>query len=365
MKKFLTSVLFAIMLAVFVPAGVYAANATSSGGDNGSVVSGEIYVVNPLYEDVISLEDAKAALQAIREENAKKAAAAAKSGKLSAQSADSDTPLTDHNAMAKVLRDGMKNRETEIVYTVFEPDKSIVSEGEISEEWLEEHTYGIYDLAVEHTGVPNEGDYLQWQNGYYYASASGKGSSAGYTFTITFTIVYYTTASEEEAVNAKVSSILSNLNVPESASAYEKVQAVYDYLCENVTYDYEHLGNDSYTTQFTAYGALNNGTSVCQGYAVAFYRLALELGVDNRVITGTSQNQNHAWNIARIGSRYYNLDSTWDSSFAQQQSDYQYFLKTENDFAGHTRGSDYSSSEFNEAYPMATSAFVPCGDTHT
>ena len=39
--------------------------------------------------------------------------------------------------------------------------------------------------------------------------------------------------------------------------------------------------------QYTAYAALLDQKAACQGYAVLFYRMALELGVDSRLISGT------------------------------------------------------------------------------
>ena len=74
---------------------------------------------------------------------------------------------------------------------------------------------------------------------------------------------------------------------------------------------------------FTAYGALIDRTCVCQGYAALLYRLLLELGVDNRVLTGTGNGGGHAWNIVELDDVYYNVDPTWDAG----RTEYDYFLK--------------------------------------
>lgn len=42
-----------------------------------------------------------------------------------------------------------------------------------------------------------------------------------------------------------------------------------------------------------------NKTAVCQGYASLFYRLALDAGVDTRVISGEAGGP-HAWNIVKL-----------------------------------------------------------------
>ena len=128
---------------------------------------------------------------------------------------------------------------------------------------------------------------------------------------------------------------------------YQKVKAIYDYICSNVTYDHDNLNDESYSLKYTAYAALINKTAVCQGYASLFYRLALDAGVDTRVISGEAGGP-HAWNIVKLNGKYYNLDSTWDAG----RSTYAYFLKNTNDFDDHVRDNDYQSNEFIEEYPM-------------
>lgn len=61
----------------------------------------------------------------------------------------------------------------------------------------------------------------------------------------------------------------------------------------------------------------------------------------------------------RIGSKYYNVDCTWDGQDAATYNEF--LLKSEADFRDHTRESwpvagshclDYTSAEFNAQYPM-------------
>ena len=54
---------------------------------------------------------------------------------------------------------------------------------------------------------------------------------------------------------------------------YVKIRAIYDYLSKNVTYDYENLNKDGYDRRQTAAGAILDHTSVCEGYAAAFFRM--------------------------------------------------------------------------------------------
>jgi len=92
---------------------------------------------------------------------------------------------------------------------------------------------------------------------------------------------------------------------------------------------------------------------------VLFYRLCREAGLSVRIISGTGNGGAHAWNIVRIGSKYYNVDCTWDGQNAATYNDF--LLKSEADFSNHTRESwkvagshylYYTSAEFNAQYPM-------------
>lgn len=208
--------------------------------------------------------------------------------------------------------------------------------------------------AIEHTGNPKEGDYLLWHMKECWLDTALDTQSGSYEYTFTYRPVYRTTAEQEAAVDRAVEQLLQRLNVF-GAGDYEKIKAIYDYICENVTYDYFESMLGVSTNIYTAYGALVQGYAVCQGYASLFYRLALELGVDTRVIAGTSRGQSHGWNIVKLNGVYYNLDSTWDAG----RQTYQYFLLSQENFTEHVRKSTYDTSAFHLAYPMAKADYSP------
>mgnify|MGYP000090337698 FL=1 len=152
------------------------------------------------------------------------------------------------------------------------------------------------------------------------ASISGN-SNEGYDLNIFYDVSYLSSLEQEEKVDEEVSNLLKSLDLSNKTD-YQKVKAIYDYICSNVTYDHDNLNDESYSLKYTAYAALINKTAVCQGYASLFYRLALDAGVDTRVISGEAGGP-HAWNIVKLNGKYYNLDSTWDAG----RSTYAYFLK--------------------------------------
>ena len=209
----------------------------------------------------------------------------------------------------------------------------------------------IVENAMQHTGVPTEGDYLQWQYGGYTGKAEGYKYQEKYYFTITYTFTYYTTAAQESQMNTAVANLLKQLNL--TGTDYDKITKIYDYICSNVKYDYTSSG----MLKHTAYAALINKTSVCQGYAVLFYRLALECGIDCRLIAGTGNGGAHGWNIVKIEGYYYNVDATWDANY-YLYGFYPYYMKTNENFTNHVRYSEYSTTSFNNSYPMGTSNYT-------
>ena len=294
--------------------------------------------VNPAYEDVIDVSDL-AELDKISL-HTEYGISAASDGEY----------LTTVEEAAKEMRDQLKARSD----TVTIPYQSETDPGK-STDFVRE----IYYAAREHTGIPTEGDYLRYQIGGYKCSISYKTSNSLYLCTLTYTITYYTTAAQEAEMNEAVASLISDLDLKDKTD-YQKIKSIYDYMCSNISYDYDNLEDDTYMLKYTAYAALINRTAVCQGYANLFYRLALEAGVDARLITGTGNGGGHAWNIANLGDSYYYLDSTWDAGRAS----YKYYLKGKTDFGDHQNGEEFSSDEFFARYMIPETGYEICS-SHT
>ena len=216
----------------------------------------------------------------------------------------------------------------------------------------------MYALAKKnlfpHDRTPTGGDYAKWHRG-----KTTYGSSISTSFIqINTTVSYYTTKAQEDELTAKLNQVMKSLNLG-TKTEYQKVKAIYDYIASHVVYDYDNLNDDSYMLKYTAYAALINSTSVCQGYSNLFYRMCLMAGLDARIITGgdTPGVSNHAWNIVRIGGLYYNIDVTWDAP--RGSNNYKYFLRGQNTFEEHYRDSEYDTAAFNAKYPMSATDFDP------
>lgn len=339
--------LAALLLALAVAAGLLAPGGISIGAraaENTALTISDTWI-NPLYASILTEADLN------------------QPGDIPVPFAEPEY-LTSTEEAGSVLREGMKARAETITIYLQTP---LISD-EFTEEDFKMQVWEILAYAVAHTGVPDEGDYLMWQfGGVGYGASAYYGKDNGKTvlhWTIPFTFTYYTTLDQEQQVDAAVEKLLDSWDLS-AAPDYLKIQTIYDYICSHVTYDYAHWGSTDYTLQFTAYAALQNGTAVCQGYAVLLYRLALELGIDCRLIAGTGRNEAHGWNIVALKGKYYNLDATWDAGY----TDHLYFLRSTENFTNHLRDAEYDTAAFHAAYPMSGTDYVPTASdlckTHT
>ena len=233
---------------------------------------------------------------------------------------------------------------------------------------IEEAVTGIWDKAMEHvSGSGTTGDYLHWQHsGYDCPPFDYWDDDTNITFTVTFqrhpktSAIWFTTAAQEAALTNYIrNTILPQLSLG-GKTTYQKVQAIYNWITTNVKYDYSHLSDPTYLTQYTAYAAAVQKKAVCQGYANLFYRLANDAGVDCRIITGKAYNgtqtEDHAWNIVRMeDGKYYCLDATWDAG--SSPAEYQYFLKGLTSFSkDHQAETDKLNTPYWTQYQSRTSA---------
>ena len=304
--KRLTALFLALALLLTVAAPGLVTTAHAATVDLGKL---SMTYINPLYADVITEADLKKPGRPV----------------LYADNRDEEYIYSPDYA-GELIRDDLVNRDETIIVDVFVPYTGD-AQGD-----FENACYETLAWAMAHTGVPNEGDYLQWQYGGWGAGVEDYYLSDGYLcMSIVFTMTYYTTADQEAVVTEKVNEVIASLDL-NYADAYTRLKAIYDYICANVTYDYANLNDDSYKLKHTAYAALMDGTAVCQGYALLMYRMALELGIDCRLIAGDGGGP-HGWNIAEIDGLYYNLDSTWDAG----RSMYSYFLVCPDNFTDHVR----------------------------
>lgn len=120
---------------------------------------------------------------------------------------------------------------------------------------------------------------------------------------------------------------------------------LHDWLVVNCEYNWEvnkalENGGVGDTSQYdggmpwTAYGALVNGTPVCQGYALAYKYLLSKADVPVPSVVISSDSMNHAWNGVQINGLWYQADATWDDPVLNREgrARHAYFLLSDSTF---------------------------------
>ncbi len=134
-------------------------------------------------------------------------------------------------------------------------------------------------------------------------------------------------------------------------SEVEKALLLHDRLALWNEYDYTNLWADTVPREsYTAYGALVNKTSVCQGYAMAYAYLLNRVGIKNAYCR--SAQLNHGWNIVYIGGVPYHVDVTWDDPLTIRGAvDHDNFLiSTQECIATGHDATDYDLSPVDTTY---------------
>lgn len=118
------------------------------------------------------------------------------------------------------------------------------------------------------------------------------------------------------ALYSKIRGILLSL-IGNGTSDKAKVTAIYDYLANNVRYDFiggkvtsEAYKQDCYYLE----GVFNSSHAVCDGYSKAFALMCAMEGINAPRVSGTVKERNatatHSWNYVKVDGSYYKVDAT-------------------------------------------------------
>ena len=144
------------------------------------------------------------------------------------------------------------------------------------------------------------------------------------------------------AFHAKTAEILSS--VESGWTEEQKALYLHDYLVTHCEYD-KSLQKRS------AYDALVTGSSVCQGYALAYRYLLSQCGMDCIIVTSAALN--HAWNLVTVDGVPYYVDCTWDdpSNRYQDYCEHENFLRSRDGMTStdHT-ADDWVDEDYNVYY---------------
>lgn len=297
-----------------------------------------VYKTNP---KVISIGTSQDKVQVIKESDGKIVNPLYQDANVKTYSPKSDYKLYSNKVFstkkeaANYLKEEMVKRSGTIEFTIKQKNYNTLYED-------------LFAMAVQDDENANssEGDYL-FRN---WISCDINCQIRSNETKFTFEVKYYSTYKQEQRVDYEVKKVLDELNVY-NKDEYTKTKAVHDFITKNIVYDYS-------LKKFSAYDAIVSKNVVCNGYAALTYKMMKDLGVKVRCITGKSNGGNHAWNIGKIGTKWYNIDNTWDAANGDNNYvKYTYFLRNNAEFPDHKRDEEFNTDEFNVSYPISKTSY--------
>lgn len=188
------------------------------------------------------------------------------------------------------------------------------------------------DFSKLKTVIKKTMDDIRKEHQYIYENTSKWEIAMKYTGnkgTITFNMTYLTDLEKELYVNAQVDKILPKI-IKKGATEFEKVKAVHDYIVLNGSYS-----SNTKNSQYTPYTFLTEQKGVCQAYALLMYKMLEELNIEAKYVKGFSNNERHAWILAKVDDEWYHVDPTWDDPVGNKNDEvrYKYFMITDKQMA--------------------------------
>lgn len=207
------------------------------------------------------------------------------------------------------------------------------------------NNFFYYAISDEISVSCVDGDYVahEWysMNGdYVYESDNGQ-------YIVVLNITYLSDAEDEYNVDKIVKNFLSDID-RSSMSDYEVLKAIHDYILDICEYNHDDMDN---LYNYTSKGVFIDGKAVCQGYALAFYRLCRELGFSVRYVGSDPDEGCHAWNLIYVGDAYYYVDTTWDDELDDKYDLFLVDYKTLQKYDSFLKEHKLDSDEFdNDIY---------------
>lgn len=219
------------------------------------------------------------------------------------------------------LLENIENREGSFTYA-FSPFLEFDESDEAQKE-LQRMTFRAYEAFyrdhpeifwVDKNGGISVRPELSMSGGYCRAS--------GIAITTTFTEEGSIAQKQQELEGA-----LSTLLGQAGGSEYERLAAVHDYLVSHCDYNMKaKAGASRYPDAYEAYGALVDGSAVCEGYAKAMKMACDRMGIPCVLIGGNANGEAHMWNYVQLDGGWYLLDATFDDPVGGSPTR-DYFLK--------------------------------------
>jgi transglutaminase/protease-like cytokinesis protein 3 len=131
-------------------------------------------------------------------------------------------------------------------------------------------------------------------------------------------------------VQATVQTLIDSGKIIASMSETQKAQVIFDWVTENVSYDYENYNKKESGAEYdkkcyTGYAAIVDKTSVCNGYTALYNLMCRFVGLyDTYSMIGSSDQiaVNHIWTVQILDGKKCMSDATWGSNYFAKSADY-------------------------------------------
>lgn len=153
--------------------------------------------------------------------------------------------------------------------------------------------------------------------------------------------------------NKVTEKIIDGVKDNNNLSDAEKALIIHDRLAVICSYDHEAAKSaNAEDPAFSMYGALVEGSAVCQGYSEAYNYLLKKVGIKSHLCT--SDALVHAWNIVYIDGKPYHVDVTWDDGEVNGSVYHNCFLlSTDALYKGVNGGDGHVANDYDKS-PVST-----------
>ena len=156
-------------------------------------------------------------------------------------------------------------------------------------------------------------------------------------------------------LNGKVEDIVTN--IPSGLKEYHLEKYIHNTVLDGCSYADGVKTADDGWEEFTTYGALVNGSAVCEGYAHAMCMLLNKVGLNCYYANGYGESSAHMWNTVEIDGNWYHLDATWDDN---ENAFFNYFnLNDEQIKTDHVISPELDEIKDNESLGDVYNIFLP------
>lgn len=95
----------------------------------------------------------------------------------------------------------------------------------------------------------------------------------------------------------------------------EKIKAIYEYVVQNVSYDYSKIENMPVDYLPDVEATYNSGKGICYDFASLLAAMLRSAGVPAKLVKGYSQNAigYHAWNEVYVNNKWVVVDTSYDA----------------------------------------------------